>query len=365
MTVTEKVTGRGHPRAQRWATGGVLCLLVITALACVPKIPNIQPFAAGTASLHQASGAETKAIIAQYNATIKLAGEVLEQTENSLETEDRKDVNDLKSRLEANKQSIEDSSKAFDMVLQQAVGYSEQLAALAAAGRSGGQAAESLANSINGFGALAGAGTLITAPVAAILKRVAAFHTAMRAKKSLRKAAKEAEGAVDEIAVALKKIHSDLLQILEIAIVSDHQSLLRRDAGYGIVEYYKEANERRSRFYVGALRILMKNDGGISKFCISETGEIDKDCVNLSELQALGEVEERLATLKPEFEVYQSKLDELSSWREARRANGERIVRAIDIWVNEHQRVVAALEDGSGVSAFSLRLILAEIQSLQ
>ena len=250
MTVTKKVAGKRHPRAQRWAIrGGALWLLVITALACVPKIPNIRPFAAETASLYQASGTETQAIVTQYSATIDLAKDVLKQSELRLQAADKEIVEGIENRLESSKQSFEASSEAFAAVLLQAVVYSEKLAELAAAGKSGGQAAQSLATSINGFGALAGAGTLITGPVATILSKVADFHTRMQARKSLREAARVAQGAVTEVATALKQIHSDQLQRLVSSLASDHDELLLYEAGPSITGYYRQANDRRDQFY--------------------------------------------------------------------------------------------------------------------
>ena len=369
MTATKPLM-RKEPRAQQWAMrAGAVCLLAITALACAPKIPNIRPFAAQTASLYQANGTDTQAILTRYTTTIDLAEEILKQSELRLPKGNREIAEivseEIKIRLEADKQSFQTSSKGFDAVLQQAVVYSEKLAELAAAGESGAEAAKSLANTINGFGQFAGAGSLIGGTAAKILQQVADYYTRMQARKSLRQAAGEAQEAVDKVATVLKQIHSDQLQRLASSLGSDHDELLLFEAGASITGYYREANERRDQFYRRALLTLRLNNDGISGFCHSpETGEIDPNCINLKEMKALREVEERLAALTPEFEEYQAKRNELRSWREAQRANGERIVKAIDTWVKEHQSVIAALDDGSGVSAFSLQAVLAEIQPL-
>ncbi len=366
MSVKKGLVGK-HPTTRlRKSMRVALWLLVTSSLACAPKIPNIRPFATETAGLYQANGRETQAILTQYNEAIELAEEVLKQSKLRLTQEPREIVEGVRDRLETNKEKFGTSSQAFGAVLQQAVSYSEKLAELAAAGKGGAQAADSLAESINGFGALAGAGALVTGPAAEILRRVADYYTAIQARKSLREAAEAAQKPVAEVAKALKQIHSNQLQRLVSSVATEHDRLLLYEAGFSITGYYREASERRDQFYRKALSILRRNDDGISGFCRSpETGKVDTNCISLLEMQALREVEERLKALKPEFEEYRSKRNRLRSWRELRRANGARIVQAIDAWTTEHESVVAALHDGSGVSSFSLRAVLAEIKSLQ
>lgn len=366
MSLVKIVTGNGHRRFTRWATAGVcLWVIAITMGACTPKIPNIRPFASATASLYTANGAETQAVLAQYNASFALAEEILKQSELRLPAASRTIVDTIKARLEESSAKYAKSSASFDVVLQQAVSYSEKLAELAAAGESGPDAAKSLANTINEFGTLAGAGSVITQPIATVLEKVADYHTRMETRKTLREAVLVAQDAVSEVATALKEIHSDALQRLVSSLASDSDQLLLFEAGASITGYYREANERRDMFYRRALLTLRLNNDGISGFCRApDTGKIDENCINLLEMEALREVEERLAALKPEFEAYQEKRTALWSWRERRRANGARIVQAVDAWVKEHRAVGDALEDGTGVSAWSLRAILAEIEPI-
>ena len=343
----------------------VLAGLGMVALAACAAIPDVQPFAVETANLSKASGTESEAVISFYDDTIKLSEEVLKKSASALSPADRAAVQKTHDRLVADRKSFENSSKAFDLVLRQAVTYSERLAELAAAGKTGGDAAKSLASTINEFGTLAGipGGPAITGTVATILSKVADYATRMQARASLREAAAEAQGAVDEVGKALKEIHGKELQRLASALASDRDDLLLTRAGPNIVGYYREASDRRDSFYGKALQALQMNNDGISGFCRDPgTGNVDPKCMTLKELQALGEVEGRMLALKPEFEAYERSRAELRSWRQTRRANGARIAKAVDAWVAEHRNVVAALEDGRGVSAFSLRAILAQIQ---
>lgn len=371
MSGIESVTCRRHAGSfRRVVLGSSLALGVIAAAACA-TIPNVRPFAAETAGLYQANGAETRAVLTQYDESIDLADRVLAQSTFRLEEAHREIVEEIKQRLEDGRDRFDDAADQFDAVLRLAVAYSEKLAELAAAGENGSAAADALAGSINEFGNLAGAGALITGPVAEILRRVADYHTRMEARRSLREAALEAQGAVEEVAAALGELQSGAqnpgaMQRLITSLASDHDELLLYEAGASITGYYREANGRRDMFYRRALLALQLNDDGISGFCRDpETAVIDPSCINLLEMEALREVEERLAALKPEFEAYQAKRAALRAWRDARRAKGALIVRAVNAWASEHRRVVDALADGTGVSAFSLRAILAEIQSMQ
>lgn len=374
MSVAKTVTGNGPRRFTRWATAVIgLWLIAITMGACAPKIPNIRPFASETASLYTANGDETQAVLAQYNSSIALAGEILKQSKLRLSADDSTFVEGIKDTLEMDRAMYAKSSKSFDVVLQQAVSYSEKLAELAAAGESGNAAATSLANTISEFGNLAGAGSVITAPIEAILTKVAAYYTQVQAAKTLREAVTEAQDAVSEVATALKQIYagaadddrSGALERLVSSLASNREEMLLFEAGTNIMGYYIEANDRRDMFYLLAKRNLQRNTDGLSGFCRNpESGEVDEACITLLEMEALREVEERLAALKPEWESYQEKRAALRSWHERRRANGARIVKAVDAWVKEHRAVGDALEDGTGVSAWSLRAILAEIEPL-
>lgn len=349
----------------------LLAVPIAVAAAACASIPNVRPFAAGTADLYRASGTETRAIVAQYDASIALADELLAGRGPRLADEEREIIAGTRERLTEGRRSFRSSSRAFDAVLRQAVSYSERLAELAAAGESGGEAAQSLASTINGFSTLAGgAGAIVTGPAAEILQRVGDHVTRVQARRSLREAAAEAHGAVEIVAAALTEIHggedTGAVQQLVSSLASDHDQLLLYQAGAGIVGYYREAGSRRQEFYRRALLTLQLNADGISGFCRDpETGAIDPECISGQELTALREVEALLAILAPEVEAYEAARAELRAWRAARRANGALIARAVGAWVGEHRGVIDALQDGSGVSAFSLRAILAEIETIR
>lgn len=355
--------------AALWRHGrAVFAGLCLTAVAACAQIPDVQPFAVETANLSKSSGTENEAVISFYEDTIKLSDEVLKKSDSALSPADRAIVRTTHDRLVSQKKSFENSSKAFDLVLGQAVVYSERLAELAAAGKTGGDAAKSLASTINGFGSLVGlpGGEVITGTVATILAKVADYATRVQARDSLKEAAAEAQGAVEEVGKALKEIHGTELQRLASSLASDRDGLLLTQAGPNIVGYYREASDRRDSFYGRALLALRLNNDGISGFCRDpRSGNVDPKCMTLKELKALSEVESRMMALKPEVEAYEKSRAEALAWRQTRRANGARIVKAVDAWVTEHRNVVAALEDGSGVSAFSLRAILAQIPITQ
>lgn len=355
------------PRPKRSAGFAIsLSLLLLSSAACLPKIPNVRPFASRTANLYEANGEETQAILGQYDTSIELADAVLALPDPRLGEAEREVVEGIKERLENGRNDFRDFSGAFDAILQQAVTYSERLAELAAAGETGGEAVESLAGTINEFGELSGVGAVITDPIQTILTRIAQTATLMQARGSLREAVSAAQGAVDDIATALRQIHDDHLQDLVSSLGSDHDELLLWEVGSSIVGYYREANARRNMFYRAAQLNLQRDTAGISGFCRDpDTDEVDPACIDVRQLEALGEIEERLDALRPEIEAYEGRRAELRAWRNARRANGERIVKAVRAWAKTHGKVVVALEDGTGVSAFSLQAILAEIQSFR
>lgn len=364
MQIVTVVDERDRRRALRDMRSMVKPLLVVWVAGCAPTIPNVRPFAAETASLYQANDRETQAVLSQYDEASALAQEVLQQSE--LRLPDRGPVEAIRDRLQSNRASFAQFDRAFDAVLQQAVAYSERLAELAAAGEMGEDAAKSLATSINQFGELTGVGGVITGPIATVVNRIADYYTRMEARASLHDAVVEAQPAVDLLDSLLIAIHAEHLQTLVSTLVSDQDALLLYEAGPSITGYFREANERRDQFYRRALLTLRLNDDGISGFCRDpSTAEVATTCINLKELEALREVEERLATLRPEFEAYEEKRAALRAWRARRRSNGARIVKAVSAWAKEHARLVHALKDGSGVSAFSLRAIVAEIRAVQ
>jgi len=340
-----------------------LGVTLVGLAACQATLPNVRPFATETGNLYAANGVESDEVIARYDASIDLARAILRKPR--LDPAHAGSVEAIRTRLEDGRTRFTRSSKVFDAVLGQAVVYSEQLAELAAAGANGAEAAGSLAGTINGFGSLTVAGELITGPITSVLSKIADFATRIQARKSLREAALVAEGAVAVIDTALTEIHSEQLQRLVSSLYSDADQLLLFEAGPSIMGYYREASGRRDLFYRRALLVLQLNDDGISGFCRDpETGELDEEnCISLRELEALGEVEDRLAALAPEAEAYQARRDELRAWRDLRRANGARIVRAVSSWEKEHRRVVAALEDGTSATASSLKAILEGITS--
>jgi len=358
----------GVHRRRSLASVGLVALralpvLLVGLAACQATLPNVRPFATETGNLYRANGVESEEVIARYDSSIDLATGILRRPR--LDPAHAASIEAIKTRLEDGRKSFKKSSAVFDAVLGQAVVYSEQLAELAAAGANGAEAAGSLAGTINGFGSLTVAGELITGPVSSVLSKIADFATRVQARKSLREAALAAEGAVAVIDTALTEIHREQLQRLVSSLYSDADQLLLFDAGPSIMGYYREASGRRDLFYRRALLVLQLNDDGISGFCRNlETGELDeKNCISARELEALREVEDLLAALAPEAEAYQSRRDELRGWRDRRRANGRRIVRAVSTWENEHRRVVAALEDRTGASASSLKAILEGISS--
>ncbi len=343
----------------------VVCVVLASFAGCTTvKLPNVTSFAEGTATLYQANAAETRSMLAMYDDTIDLSKDVLRQSDVRLPQQERELITSIRNGLKSNKTVYADSAGAFDHVLQQAVAYSEQLAQLAAAGETGAESAVSLAGSINQFGAIFGPGAIITDQVSEAVQKIADYRTRVEAQESLHEAAQVAQGAVVEIADLLKQIHGGAQQRLVSSLASDYDELLSYAAGKSIIGYHQEANDRRDMFYRRALLALKLNDDGISGFCRDpQTGEIDPDCINLSEMQALSEVEDRLMALEPEVAAFKTKRSAMQSWRNTRRANGRSIIRAVNAWVREHQNVVDALESGGTVSTFSLRAILTEIKN--
>lgn len=348
-----------HRRSTRVGLG----LMLVGSAACQTILPNVRPFATETANLYRASGVETEEVLARYDASTRLAAEILQRP--GLDSIQKGLIEEIATSLGRGRESFAASSKVFDAVLGQAVVYSERLAELAAAGESGAAAAESLAGTIDQFRRLTVGGEVVAGPISSVLTQIADFATRIQARASLREAARTAQGAVAAIGTALTEIHGDQLQRLVSSLYSDADQLLLFEVGPSIMGYYREAAGRRDLFYRRALLALQLNDDGISGFCRDpETGELDEEnCITARELEALREVERLLAVLAPEAEAHGGRRDELRAWRDRRRANGARIVKAVSLWEEEHGRVVAALEDGTGVSASSLKAILAGIAS--
>src|SRR5215211_501653 len=203
----------------------LVTLLVISSLLCAcTSIPDIQPFANATATM---ATALNKGFAHTENQL-----SVLQAENPDLENEAQKSLAELRKRWKPSKEAI-----------NALVAYTDSLAALANAGKTGKEAANKLTNSFEGlYNAVA---QLIPIPVLPgavktafdAIGAVNGVIARMRAKKALKEAAEEAAPAVKTIAEVLAANFQELGNLSQAA--GNAAAEAYRNKHHGVLDYHQ------------------------------------------------------------------------------------------------------------------------------
>jgi len=248
----------------------LICVIALIIAGC-SATPNVTGFAEGTANLYAASAGELQSVSKAFDRVIELS-------------ESKK-----KEKLTDQKKSFEASQKAINAILQQAVTYSSELVALSESGETGGAAAKSLGDSLNGFVQLAGGpAAVVSGTVAKILEKVGEVVTRVQAQKSLRAAVTQAQDGVRLVADALACLYGEATAqsgcnvVIRFAGVlsSEEKKILLDKTGPNLIGFYELAQKQRNKNYAHLQRILSKLDDDIrfSGLCVDAGGASDSSC---------------------------------------------------------------------------------------
>jgi hypothetical protein len=209
----------------RLLTTKLVTLVVISSLLCAcTSIPDIQPFANATATM---ATALNKGFAHTENQL-----SVLQAENPDLEDEAEESLNELRKKWKPSKEAI-----------NALVAYTDSLAALANAGKTGREAANKLTNSFEGlYNAVAQLFPIPVLPGAVktafdAIGAVNGVIARMRAKKALKEAAEEAAPAVKTIAEVLAANFEELGKLSQAA--GNAAAEAYRNKHHGVLDYHQ------------------------------------------------------------------------------------------------------------------------------
>jgi hypothetical protein len=323
-------------------------LALATALLAGCATPDLQPFADETARLAGAVAEEQRQIALQFERVIELNEQACGKEKAAARLPDppeppKTSACAVKEQREKDAEGYGESRRIIDGVLDKAVGYASSLAQLAAAGETGGQAAQSLLTSVREFGSLVGVGgAAITPAIADTLGKISTAVTRVQAQRSLAEATKTAQEPINVVADGVREMHAPSDRIAQV-LYNDEQVLLLKLAGPDLIGLFQDAALNREAMIARRLRAPVIAD------LLGCRGERCKDLQGaLSNADQLGRL---LEQLRPGYEAYETSRAALGRWRADRKANLGAIARAMDAWKAEHARVAQALERCGGLNA--------------
>ncbi len=369
----------------------VSVLLVSALLTACTSIPDIQPFADATVNL-------ATALNKGYG-----------QTENQLATLQAENT-ELKVAAAAKLTELRDRWKPTKAGINALVAYTDSLAALAKAGKTGQEAANKLTDSFTGL--YNAVGQLVPIPglsagVQAAFQAIGAVNgtiAKMRARRALKEAAEDAAPAVETIAKilaanfeALENINAaagtasaDAVQKKYSEVLNYHQTLVANDIRitrvlslmngfFGLTsDYYGQAeNARQADDNVRAGQILAALPGDLQRI-LDQIKHLDPKipaALNANDANVISVLENRqrqlldnskryreeLSRIDPE---YQSVIARIVSIDNTTRAGTDLFTKsqeAIKAWAKAHNDLKLALEKKQGLTFRELESIVTEV----
>jgi hypothetical protein len=299
--------------------------------------PDLQPMADQTARLAAAARQQNAAVEGRIRAVgERVAGDATASSGT------RKSAADATASFAASRAIVDD-------MVDLAAAYTGELAALAAAGEKGGEAADRLAGTIAKYTALLGyANPAIGLPAdlggtvaGNAIREAARALTRVQAQTSLLATMQDADPAVRNLATALVEIYGRRLEngkprpMEEAAIESAglHRAYLIRDFGRIRKAFYEEGRRKLEAVYGDAAKAL-------------NADKLDDAEQKLKERATLVA---QLAELQPQYDKLQADLAAANDWRDQRIAAGYAIADAANAWAEEHQRLLGWFRKCAGL----------------
>jgi len=312
----------------------VVLLLCLSGCAT----PNIQPFADGAA---------------KFSSSVRLTNTEVESRFKPLATSNAGIKEELGRFSEA--------AKIYNDMASLSASYSAALAELAAAGETGGEAAQKISDSIAGFGellhlttpALLPASLATSAAGKSILKAAELWNRA-QAQESLQESMEIADQAVQEMADALEEVYGRPIN----GINKPYQD---------IIENLVSLEISRQKVIVGAGRLFFYKDS--AKTEAQAIADMMQGKTINEQTESILRMRERV---KPDVQAYERRKRELDEWQAKQLALSYLIAGTAKAWAQEHHRLKGWLEKCGGVrylkndcgqfSAPSLNAFVSDIQ---
>jgi hypothetical protein len=322
-------------------------------------LPDVKPFADSTAALAAAAGTH------YHEVSNDLASlqppRVPGESEASFATRQKS--------LEDAQKTFTSTGQSLDALFDAMTTYSEKVANLAAAGKTGPDAAQSLLDSTKGFVQLAGisvpaAGAALDA-VTKGFKAIADEFTRLQAKKSLKDAVEAAQPGVDLVATQFAVIFGVAMTEASGGIRNAKRLQASIAAGPSVIGFNDNVLRNYNAYYQYLNSLVTDAPPGAPDvawrgFCRDRV----VPCRAVSELDAVGLVEARMTAIHPIVDAYSMQIHAIDDTLELRRKRSDAVIRAVKSWAVEHQKLRQSLEDGTALSAFNLKAALVELQGL-
>lgn len=331
------------------ALRAAVCLAAFFVAGCAT--PNLQPFAEQTSRLAAAVSGEHQQIDTRLHQITELYDVICGLAKSPQSRKDIAASCEQRATLKSSEVSLAESRRVIDQLLEKTVDYANSLVALAAAGETGKEAADSLLGTVKQFGTLFGVGgTLVTSTVTSVLQKVSAAVTRIQAQETLADATAAAHGAVVAVADGIVEIQNANKDTL-FGLYGFETGGLLTVTGPNLVGLYQEmalrseATNQRLRHPDAALWRVRGCDAKLE-------AQKAKECADVAEAwRSSEEMGKLLERLKPEYASYTAKRNDALRWRAERRANSDNIIKAAAAWKAEHMQVADKLKRCGGLRA--------------
>ena len=341
----------------RYTARTLLSLPWIVLLAACAT-PDIKPFADQTASLVAAVNVERAAVLERFRIISELTEEYWKEDK----------YEEKKAEWQKAKDRYNTSSKVISDLLGEAIQYSAALADLAEASEFGGEAVDSLLDTINGFASVVSISSLpaelAETTASKVLRKVGRAWTRVQGQRSLRNAVAVVSGpngAVRVLAQGIGEIYacngpgpcdgpqSNLL----VALNEQEQLMRRREAGRQRIDFFKKISgpENLESYYAAIIQKLPENTTERGICANLSGGAEDQHCVPAEDLQSIATLHAILAVLEPNYRSLREKEREAAAWKRTRQAKARAIASAVEAWAAEHDKLTGVFQRCAGFRA--------------
>jgi hypothetical protein len=339
----------------------LLVIPIVLMTAGCTTLPDVKPFADSTAALASAAGTHFSDV-ANDVASLKPVRVNGENETDQLYVE-------RKTKLKATQEIFKETDKNLNTLFGAITEYSEKVASLAAAGKTGPEAAQSILDSVQGFaqlGSMSGIPLGAAAdPITKGFKAIADEFTKMEAKKSLKEAVAAAEPGVELVAKQFEVIYGEAIKQAANGIRNTKRMEASEAAGPNIIGFNDVVVRNYNAYYQHLISFVTVFDSnapasGWRGFCRNSKGP----CQARDEIEAVGLVEARMESIRPIVKAYETEIVSIEATLKHRQETSRSVIKAVKAWALEHQKLRRCLDDGTSLSAFNLKAAVIELNNL-
>jgi hypothetical protein len=194
-------------------------------------------------------------------------------------------------------------------------------------------------------------------------KAIADEFTKMEAQKSLKEAVAAAEPGVKLVAEQFKVIYWEAMNQAANGIRNTKRLEASLAAGPSIIGFSDKVKDNYNRYYQflnGKVREFDTEAPSSPWLCSNTSGP----CRPIGEQEAVGLVDARMEAIRPIVAAYKAEVMTIEETLKHRQKTGRAVIKAVEAWALEHQKLRRSLEDGTSMSAFNLKAALIELSNL-